>query len=365
MPKEFKGRTLHTGEGELAIFDIAKMVFAFFVVCIHTGIALPGIDLYFMQGLFRVAVPCFFFLAGYFLFGKIPAGKPLDESSSKTVRKYIIRIFVMYVIWSIFYLITVQVPGWLKNGFSLMDLVIYAEYATVRGDSYLHLWYLSSLYTGVALLYLFKKWFSTKVTLVISIALFVIGLFLQPYYFVVAPVVENIPVARMAFHDVFNRFIGSPRCGVFFGFMFVTLGAFFAEHKKVLNRWISLAGVIISLALSMAEITLIDRNWFWGEGTYGALQISHIPLIICLFCFLRSFDNIKVGHVKEIRSVSTLIYLLHPAVMLLVELIPNVGRWQNYPFTLGITVYILTIAVSVIWIKLEKNNNFRFLKKLR
>ncbi len=358
-------KTPQSSTGELAIFDIAKMVFAFFVVCIHTGISMPGADFYFMQSLFRIAVPSFFFIAGYFLFGKFPVTKKLDENSSQAVKKYIIRIFMMYVIWSVFYLITIQLPGWLTNGVGFKELIIYAEYTIVRGDSYLHLWYLAALYTGMALMYICRKRFSTKVTLVISFMFFIIGLLLQPYYFLIAPAVESVSVTKWLFEEVFNRFIGSPRCGLFFGFVFVTLGAYFAEHKKIINRWISFAGVVLSFGLSMVEVTIIDKNWFWGDGTYGSVQLSHIPLVIFLFCFLRSFDNVKIKHAREIRMISTLIYLLHPAVMILVNLIPNFGQWHNYPFMRGIVVYLLSIVVSVVWIKVEKIKPLNFLKKLR
>ncbi len=358
-------KTLKSSTKELAVFDIVKMIFAFFVVCIHTGVGMPDADFYLMQSLFRTAVPSFFFLAGYFLFGKFPVTKKLDENSRQTVKKYIIRIFMMYVMWSLFYLITVQLPGWLENGVGVKDFLIYAEYTIVRGDSYLHLWYLAALYTGMALMYICRKRFDTKVTLIISFVFFISGLLLQPYYFLIAPAVERVSVAKWLFEEVFNRFIGSPRCGLFFGFMFVALGAYFAEHKKIIKRWVSLAGVVVSFGLSMIEVTVIDKNWFWGDGTYGSVQLSHIPITIFLFCFLCSFDNVKIKYAKEIRTVSTLIYLLHPAVMLCVKMIPNFGQWRNYPFAFGIVVYLLSIIVSVVWIKLEELKPFVFLKKLR
>lgn len=162
---------------ELAALDLAKLIFSFFVVCIHTGIRVDNqtLDVYLMQGMFRIAVPFFFLAAGYFLFNKVSSDKLENTNSRNSVKKYIGRIVFMYIVWSLFYFIIIQLPDWLKNGTSLRDILIYIEYTVIRGDSYLHLWYLSSLYTGVFLLYLMLKWFNLKTILKISLALFVIG----------------------------------------------------------------------------------------------------------------------------------------------------------------------------------------------
>lgn len=352
---------------DFAIFDVLKLIISFFVVCIHTGIGATTteMNLYFLQGLFRVAVPIFFFLAGYFLFRKIPKEKVMSKESSEAIKRYFYRILLIYVIWSLFYLVIAQIPEWIKNGFSLRDLFVYIEYATIRGDSYLHLWYLSSLFTGVALVFLSRKWFSLRDSLIISIVFFVIGLLLQPYYFLIKPVIEGFPVTNWLMYNIFNRFIGGPRCGLFFGFVYVALGAYFAEHKKVLPRYISLIGLIVSFALSIAEIILIDKKWSWDGGTYGALQLSHIPLVISLFCFLFSFKNVKIGHSKELRSISTLVYLIHPAIILMTKLIPGYTQISKHLFVSGIIVYFLSIVISIVWITAEKNKAFRFLKKVR
>ncbi len=365
--ENISNKMLKTGTKEFAIFDIVKIILSFFVVCIHTGIgdASAKMNLYFLQGLFRVAVPVFFFLAGYFLFNKFPEEKVMSEKSRETVKKYFFRIFFMYIVWSLFYLVLVQIPEWIKNGVGLKDLLIYIEYATVRGDSYLHLWYLSSLFTGIALIFLARKWFSMKGTLIISLVFFVMGLLLQPYYFLVKPIVEGVSAMNWLMYNIFNRFIGGPRCGLFFGFVYVALGAYFAEHKKVLSRGVSFIGLLFSFALSMAEITLINNNWSWDGGTYGALQLSHIPLVIFLFCFLCSFKNVNIKHSKEVRTVSTLVYLIHPAVICLVQLLPFYKKLNGYLFVSGIIVFLLSVAVALIWLKVEKNKMFAFLKKIR
>jgi serine/alanine racemase len=270
----------------------------------------------------------------------------------------------MYIIWSLFYLVIIQLPDWLKNGTNLRDILIYIEYATVRGDSYLHLWYLSSLYTGVFLLWLMLKWFKLKTTLKISLALFVLGLLLLPYYFLIKPIVESFSVLN-GLYTLFNRFIGWPRCGLFFGFMYVTLGAYLSKCKIKTNSSFCAIGLVLSLVVSVFEIILINNHWSWDSGVYGALQISHIPIVTFLFCLLISFDKINLKHAKEIRTISTLVYLLHPLVFHLIGETNFYIQISKYPFCGGLTVFLLSILVACAWITIEKHTPFNFLRKLR
>ena len=357
-------KTLRSNNEEICVFDIVKMVLAFFVVCIHTGVHTgnSAVDFYMVQGLFRIAVPFFFFMAGYFLFTKIPDEKRMNTDSCNVVKKYILRMFFLYAVWSALYLFY-QMKDWIADGADIRRALIYIEYATVRGDSYLHLWYLSSLFTGVALIYLFRKVLSLKGVLVVSALFFIIGLFLLPYYFLIKPIVEGSGVLSFLY-EMFSRFIGGPRCGLFFGFFFISLGAYFAYKDLKLKPWVSISGLLLSFVLSFAEITVIDNNWAWGSGSYGGLQFSHIPLVIFFFCFLRMFKNIHISNAKTIRKISTIVYLIHPAIMLLLNLVPKIEYLFAYPFLKGLLVYVLSIAFSALLINLEKVSAFSFLKKL-
>jgi len=358
------GNTLSEKNSENGVLDIVKLVLSFFVVCIHTGVNTGSniADLHLMQGLFRIAVPLFFFTAGYYLFSKIPYDKKLDKESEKKVLAYARRIFRMYVIWSLFYLVY-QVYEWCKGGIKIKDIIIYLEYTLVRGDSYLHLWYLSSLFTGVFLVWLCRKFLSMSATLAVSAILFVAGLFLFPYYFIIRPVVESDSLLSFLYEN-YSRFIGSPRCGLFFGFIYVALGAVFACKKIKLKRTVSAAGIAVSAVAAFTELTLIDRNWSWESATYGALQLSHIPLVIFIFCFVNSFAGVNIPQGKTVRKLSTRVYLIHPAIIIVLRFFPDFYNALSQPFVKGITVFVISVAVSLLFVRLEKIRAFSFLKKL-
>ncbi len=349
---------------ENSLINLLKLILSLFVVYIHTNTNTGNYmtDMYLIQGLFRIAVPLFFFTAGYYLFSKIPAQKNFDKNTGKPALIYSKRIFKMYIIWSMIYLIY-QIYTWTKNSINIRDILIYLEYSIVRGDSYLHLWYLSSLGTGVLLVYFCRKFFSIKTTLLISLAFFVLGLFLMPYYFIVQPIVETNAILNFLYEN-FNRFIGWPRCGLFFGFFYVSLGAIFADKKIKLNRHVCIIGILISVILSFIELTIIDRNWVWESDTYGALQLSHILLVIFIFSLINSFKNVNFYNNKILRKISTWIYLIHPAVIILIDATRFDINIMSLPFVKGFIVFIISIAISLLIIKLENYKTFSFLKKL-
>lgn len=208
------------------------------------------------------------------------------------------------------------------------------------------------------------KWFNLKTILKISLALFVIGLLLLPYYFLIKHVVESVSVLN-GLYTLFNRFIGWPRCGLFFGFMYVTLGAYLSKCKIKINSYFCVVGLVLSLVLSAFEILLINKHWSWDSGVYGALQLSHIPIVIFLFHLLITLDKINLRYAKEIRTTSTLVYLLHPLVLHLIRNTAFYIQISKYPFCGGITVFLLSILVSWVWITVEKYTHFKFLIKLR
>lgn len=355
---------LAQNKGENGLLDLLKLLLSVFVVYIHTDIKTGNstVDMYFIQGVFRIAVPLFFFIAGYYLFSKMPCDKKLNKTTGQPALSYAKRIFKMYVMWSMIYLIY-QIYTWLTTGVTIRDIGIYLEYAIVRGDSYLHLWYLSSLFTGVLLVWLFRKFFSIKITLLFSLSFFVVGLFLLPYYYVIRPVVES-NFLLIFLYENFNRFIGWPRCGLFFGFVYVALGAFFVNKKIKINCWLCVLGIVVSSILSFVELTIIDRNWSWDSSTYGAMQLSHIPLVIFIFSLFNSFDNINVPYSRTIRKISTWVYLIHPAVIIVLDFITCIHSVMALPFVKGFAVFVCSFFISLLFVTIEKNKAFSFLKKL-
>lgn len=85
---------------EYKLVDLFKLISAFLVVGIHTN---PFVNNVWCDRLFslitRVPVPFFFTAAGFFFFLSAK-GLPTKEK----IKKYILRIFILYLIWFLIYL---------------------------------------------------------------------------------------------------------------------------------------------------------------------------------------------------------------------------------------------------------------------
>lgn len=129
--------------GRSRAIDVLKIAMALFVVGIHanplSGL-FEGASLYTGDGIYRMAVPVFLVINGYYFLPVAQTGRAWG---------YVRRIVWLFVIWSLLYLplswkdYTVQSPG------GLVVLVL---------NGYWHLWYLSSLAMAAALAALIFAW---------------------------------------------------------------------------------------------------------------------------------------------------------------------------------------------------------------
>ena len=136
--------------------DLAKYIAALLVIAIHTALFYDINDtLYFVTVdiICRMAVPFFAICSGYFLALKWEVSGRFNSDRNKTVflRQWM-KLIVLYLAWSILYLIY-SIPSWIDTGwFSFHAFIDYAIGA-VRSGSHYHLWYLLSMIYALPLLY--------------------------------------------------------------------------------------------------------------------------------------------------------------------------------------------------------------------
>ena len=125
-----------------------KMIMALVVVIIHT-------TLWPLGGLTRVAVPFFFIVSGFFLFGKLET-KETDEKA--VIRQWIARILKMYLIWTAIYL-PFTVYGFIQDGLSVKEsLLVFGRNLFFVGQNFMSwpLWYLLAMIWGGVILYILR-----------------------------------------------------------------------------------------------------------------------------------------------------------------------------------------------------------------
>ncbi len=310
-----------------AAIDVMKLIMAFLVVAIHTE---PfGFSFWLDKGfgiVTRLCVPFFFVASSYFFFLK-----------NGSALRYVKRLFLLYLIWSIIYLPfdiaelkTMSIPDillryfWIGNGHAL--------------------WYLCGSILGFGIVYLLSRVLNHKVVFGISLVFLVIGTLKSTY----APMLESfsVPVS-----DV----LGS-RNGLFYAFPYYALGLMIAKTDTSFEKpqMKHLIGFILSMCVLVAE-SLVFVYLYKTEKT--VLWLSVLPLTYNFFMIVK---NIKcpISHETSVvcRKLSTVIYVTHCFYM---YLLPSLDYWKLF-----LVVALISATVGLLLVLLSKKRGFKWLAYL-
>lgn len=274
--------------------EIFRVVAAFLVVAIHTS-PLAGYsgtaDFVFTRVIARVAVPFFFMVTGYFVLSK-----------GTGVRRFLKKTAIIYAASAALYLPINVYAGHLQ-GWGLLDLV---QQVLFEGTFY-HLWYLPAALLGAWLTSLLMRRTSRGVCAAIVTALYVLGLLGDSYW----GLIEGVPGVSSAYNALF-ALMGYTRNGLFFAPMFMFLGA---EMRMAKRRSVGFeaAGLVLSFALMLAEaLNARAQGWQRHDSMYVLLPF----VMYFLFALL---SRVKGSVRLPLGSFSLLVYVLHPAVIIVVR----------------------------------------------
>ena len=224
-----------------AALDILRMICALLVVGIHTE---PFKNLFLLDNSFgvltRIAVPIFFMISSFLFF-----------SHTKSLSKYIYRIFTIYIVWCILYGIVDLI---INNVFSIDT---FKNFILSVLCGYKHLWYLQASIVAIIIVSFFEKKFSSS--LIVSAVLFCIGISLTTYrgLFGYNEIINNITTSMW-----FQK-IGGARNGIFYAPIYFSIGAFFAKHRPNINLKTNIILIVMSflcLAIEGAFSVLIIKT---------------------------------------------------------------------------------------------------------
>lgn len=196
--------------------DTLKLFFSLVVVWIHTGVGDLG-------GLTPWAVPFFFTVSGFFLFGKI------FKESDSIIRNNIIATWLkhtlrLYLIWSLIFL-PYAIYGYYQDHTPfLKSTIIYIRDLLFVGEHYLSwpLWYLLGLLWSGFLIFISNK-LHIPFWILCLIACF---LFVGEKY---------IPLNR--YSTYYYLFFKTTRNGIFLGFPFMVLGGLIRRILPPMKNW--------------------------------------------------------------------------------------------------------------------------------
>jgi hypothetical protein len=267
---------------------------------------------------FRIAVPIFFLINGYFF---------SDAIENKKVNKWIIRVFILYFVWVIFY------------SFLWFKLSVKSIFISVFIGQF-HLWYINAMLLSGILLCILKK-MNPKNMLILIFILFSIGVLLQ--------YIGNYNTFEP---DIRKTYIYIHRNFLFLGFPFFAIG-YLIKIKKWHKRITPKQTIFL---ISLGALFLCIESYINFYYTKKGIDNLFSLIFTCPFIFMYAINsNLKYNiNSKNIALVSTAIYLIHPWVMNILNTI-----FELYPTTLSLLTVIFSLVASLIIIKI--NNKIKFL----
>lgn len=283
--------------------DYFRMIAALLVVTIHTrplesfgktaDFMLSGIAA-------RVAVPFFFMASGFFLlFGC--AGHTGD--SGKLFR-FVKKTAIVYAAATLLYLPVNIYRGY----FSAENIVSKVMQDIVFDGTWYHLWYLPASVAGAAIAWVLVRKAGLKASLAITGILYVIGVFGDSYL----GIVRQVPVLS-DFYRLTFQVCDYTRNGIFFAPVFLALGGYLADRKRILSVKKSLCGFLITFGLLFAEAVLLRP--FEAEH-HDSMYFFLLPCMYFLFSLILHW---KGKCPVWFKTVSLIVYIIHPMMIILLR----------------------------------------------
>ena len=331
--------------------DIMKFLAAILVIFIHTNPLTPVstfVNFGLVETISRIAVPFFFMTSGYLFYSKIAQkgrGRGVPLSGNYLV-KYLKRISILYVIWSAVYFSYDIIKVYEIHPNVVVALVFYAKNLILIGGHF-HLWYFPALIFGTIILYVGTRILPLKFIVLISWVMYIIGLFGDSYF----GLISNGSFVASAY-ELYFKFFGTTRNGLFFGFMYITLGAVLFEKKSSLTA--SRSGCLfgVSFAALMLEVFLLRR--FTVPRDYN-MMLFLIPTAYFLLQFL---INLKLPswnmNYSWFRDSSVLIYCSHGIfLMVYTQMYTSYVHRNPSGIMFCVLVFLSSLALSLIIMRIR------------
>ncbi len=296
--------------------DRFRILAAILVIAIHTSPLesySADADFFLTRILARAAVPFFFMVTGQFVLSPRLASRTRAPGTvrfsrgreQRAVWSYLGRLALVYG-----GCVAVYLPlGIYAGHYRGLTLGKAVQMLVFEGTFY-HLWYFPACMLGILLVTLLGRFLGLRGTLLVSGALYVIGLLGDSYY----GVAQRIPALSSVYDAIFQI---SPytRNGLFFAPLFLALGCLMGGGRQKACRdhlWVW-SCFVLSFVLMSKEGFLLRRM---GFQRHDSMYVFLVPVMIFLYEILLS---VRSRSVKRLRSISTWVYIVHPAMIVAVR----------------------------------------------
>ena len=327
--------------------DRFRLIAALLVIAIHTSplASFSGeADFFLTRVLARIAVPFFLMVTGFFF--------PSDPDK---LRKSLKKLCLLYGGSILLYL-----PLGLYAGHYRALYLTDALRMLLFDGSFYHLWYFPAAITGIILVFALKRVLRLRWVCVISVVLYVIGLFGDSYF----GLAEKLPPVKAAYEGMFRLF-SYTRNGIFMAPVFLVLGILIQEYsRKSLHRSTlryALCLLVSFVCMTVEAFTLHNLRLQRHDSMYVFL----LPVMVSLFLLLLSLPETAAPRRTTavpiagaatprrtaVASAAMWIYLLHPAFIVLVraaaKLLHLTGLLVDNSLIHYLAVSILSVAAGL------------------
>ncbi|MEN5089824.1 acyltransferase [Pseudomonas protegens] len=274
-----------------ANLDALKVLLAVMVVALHCKLLGGNYNwagYVLCNGLFRVAVPTFFIINGYYLYQTLSGGHSFAQ--------WFKRGLLIYLFWMLVYSPQYVDPATILSLGGILGVV------KKLLIGYFHLWYLLGMLGGGVVLLLLRNWRSAPLAGLALLA-FLSGLCLQ-----YARVYFQLP---NEFAQHFNQNDYTARNFLFMGFPFMAIGFLCARHQLAqhLSRRVVWCWLILGLGVILAEAGV---NFVLRADVQQNFDFLLSLLVIAPALFLLPLVYVRSSESNFAAKLSSAVYYVHP-----------------------------------------------------
>lgn len=362
-----------TADKQYGGLDSFRLAAAMLVAAIHTSplaCVSESAD-YFLTGILaRIAVPFFFMVTGQFVIADLLS--PENASAGHQTTSYLKKVCMLYGIAILIYIPAGLYAGHYQN-LSFYDVVRMLFF----DGSFYHLWYFPACITGTLLIYFLSRFMRPRALAITAVILYLFGLLGDSYY----GLIMDKPFFGALYSYIFGLF-SYTRNGIFMAPIFLLLGAQAGKTMKTCAPRKLLTGLLLSFLLMTAEGLVLHKLHI---PRHNSMYFLLVPVMFFLYQLLLCWNTPSRG---TFRTISTWIYILHPAMIIVVRMTGKVLHLTSLLVENSLIHYIAVLSLSFVsacllckhkkhwphkeyqkdraWIELDKNalaQNVRFLKE--
>ncbi|MHC5372815.1 membrane-bound serine racemase VanT [Enterococcus sp. LJL120] len=324
-----------------------RLLAAVMVVAIHCypfQSFAPELDTLITLTLFRVAVPFFLMVTGYYLIGPLAEKKQFPQRLR--VKKFLKKQLYLYLAANLLYLPLALYSGEISLQ---MSLAKFLQALIFEGFLY-HLWYFPALLLGVFLVSLLLRKFSLKSVLSVAIGLYLIGLGGDSWW----GITRQLPFLKTFYNGLFH-FFGLARNGLFLVPLFLVLGAILYQKRSFQAQRNTLFLIVSAIGLLVESFALHH----WSRPRHDSMYLL-LPLVM-YFLFQEVLHWQSQKTLGNASRLALGIYLFHPYMIAVWHFIAN-----KVPLLKNSLINFLVVLLStflICWLtfkllaKLTKKNS--------